>query len=411
MSHFRRESFLFKKLVSYLLIGFFLSGCQKVPSDVEIPVFDHSSSEVKASHHFFEYGAQEKEIIDLQKEYNHITQKIKGWVRWGEIVGAEWLMIKGRKVIIHASIGWKDFEEEAPLTPNTIFRIRSMTKPFIGTAILMLADKKKLEINDPVSKYIKNFQNPKTEKINIYHLLTHTSGFEDGLPFPGRFQSLKASIDTIGKIGPQNPVNTSYIYSDINSGILGQIISVVSGQLPEDFIREKIIVPLKLENTFSDTLTMHQKRADISSAYMKIPITKENHKYWDNDSTLEYKYFRCSGGLFSTPIDYARFLKMWSDNGKTDSLYILSPESIQKALEPTPLSIKSEKLNSYGYGMQMQILTKPINGQKPVFGHSGSDGTVAFVIPEKDLIICYFTQTRGNQTMQKFYNEIKSLIE
>ncbi|MBX2841048.1 MAG: beta-lactamase family protein [Flammeovirgaceae bacterium] len=411
MANLDQKNHLLYSILLYFLSLIILSACQKVSSDIEIPVYDISDNKEKATNHYFEYGAQEKEVLDLQKKYGLITSKIKKWVRRGEIVGAEWLMIKGNQVVIHASVGWKDYEENTPLLPNTIFRIRSMTKPFIGSSILMLADEKKLNLNDPVSKYLNNFQNPKYKNLTINHLLTHTSGFEDGLPFPGRFNSLKTAIDSIGKIGPQKSINTSYIYSDINSGILGQIITEVTGELPEDFIKMNIIDPLQLKNTFSDTATLYQKREDITSSYMKIPLVKENHKYWDSDSAYEYKYFRCSGGLFSTPTDYAKFLKMWLDNGKADSINLLSSESIQLSLEPTALSKKSKKLNSYGYGMHMQILKKAKDGQKPVFGHSGSDGTIAFVIPEKDIIICYFTQTRNNKTLQKFFHEINSLLK
>src|SRR5262249_13867614 len=94
-----------------------------------------------------------------------------------EAVGAEVLLIKDRKVVLHEGVGWRDREARLPMQPNTICCVRSMTKPVVGTAVQMLIDEGKLALTDRASKYLPSFDNPKSREITIAQMLTHTSGF------------------------------------------------------------------------------------------------------------------------------------------------------------------------------------------------------------------------------------------
>jgi len=94
-----------------------------------------------------------------------IVNKINTWVDAQDIVGAELLIIKKKRIILHHTFGWMNLEKKVPMKKNTIFNIRSMTKPFVGTAILMLYEQGKLSLNDRVSKYIHSFDNEKGRDI------------------------------------------------------------------------------------------------------------------------------------------------------------------------------------------------------------------------------------------------------
>lgn len=116
-------------------------------------------------------------------------------------------------------------------------------------------------------------------------------------------------------------------------------------------------------------------------------------KYWDNARPQVVPYFRGSGGIYSTTADYARFLAMWMDHGTVGSEHFLKPEACEQALIPSKLS----KQGDWGYGYQWEIIKEsPL-----IFGHGGSDGTMAIAVPEDDLIFLYFTQSRGNKTRGK----------
>ena len=125
---------------------------------------------------YFEY-AKPEDVGMSSASLNQITEEIKKWVENGDPVGAEFLVIKNRKIIKHETFGWMNKEEKIPVKSNTICRVRSMTKPFIGSSILMLAEEGKLKLDDPISKYLPSFNTKKSGKITIRQMLTHTAGF------------------------------------------------------------------------------------------------------------------------------------------------------------------------------------------------------------------------------------------
>ena len=100
------------------------------------------------------------------------------------------------------------------------------------------------------------------------------------------------------------------------------------------------------------------------------------------------KFFRGSGGLLSTVTDYAKFLQMWKNGGTSEGKRFLKPYNVTMALTPTKLSMEAGN----PYGMHM------VRYDDYVFGHSGYDGTIAWVDMQNDLIVCYFTQSRGSET-------------
>lgn len=109
-------------------------------------------------------------------------------------MGAELLIIKKKKTILHKAFGWMNLENEIPMKINTIFNIRSMTKPFVGTTIFMLLEQGKLSLDDKVSKYIPSFNNPKCRDITIDHLLMHTAGFRSRQEMTTNYTNLEEIV-------------------------------------------------------------------------------------------------------------------------------------------------------------------------------------------------------------------------
>jgi CubicO group peptidase (beta-lactamase class C family) len=328
------------------------------------------------------------------------------WVEDEAVVGAEILIIKNRQAVLHDAVGWKDREREIPWEKNTVCRIRSMTKPFVGTAILMLADDGKLSIDDPVSKHIASFDNERSDAVTVRHLLTHTGGFtQPGYPEAlGSYSNLREAVDAVGTAGPSSPPGTEWIYSDAGSATLGAIVAQVSGMAAEQYIRAKIVEPLGLSDTFLNLEDDNSLRPRVSSTYQRTPSGSFT-KYWDSTSPQVMQFFRASGGMYSTTHDYARFLELWMDLGRLDSTRLFSPETARGALETAVLS-----RDVHPYGFQWQIFNRADTGATallPVFGHGGSDGTIAWAVPAQDLIVVYFTQSRGGETTGK----IREMVE
>jgi CubicO group peptidase (beta-lactamase class C family) len=205
------------------------------------------------------------------------------------------------------------------------------------------------------------------------------------------YPDLAALVDKIGEVGPTHAPGGRYNYSDAGSSTLAHIVSVVSGMSAEDFIRKNIIVPLGLADTDCNMFKDNPLRPRVSSTYRLMG--SKWIKYWVNTMRQAVPYFRGSGGMYSTTLDYAKFLAMWMDRGESGEKRFLSPEIVEAALAPSSLSVRGNE----GYGYQWQIFRR----SDGVFGHGGSDGTVAIASPEDDLIFLCFTQSRGGSAVSQ----------
>lgn len=325
------------------------------------------------------------------------------WGEQGLIMGAELLVIKNGRIVWHKVVGWSDYERRIRLERNSIYRIRSMTKPFIGAAILMLAEEGRLELDDPVARYLPSFDNERSGGITIRELLTHGSGFEQ-TPFPEGYwerPDLRSAVDLVGAEGPPNPPGEAYRYADRNSATLGAIVAQLTGRPVEDFVRERILVPLELHDThtyFSPDSTWALR---VNSTYGWTAGHLE--RYWDNTLPQRTPWFRASGGLYSTVFDYARWLAVWMNLGADGSGRLLSEATVRLALAPGYVP---------GYGMHWERFREAADGTGlPAFGHSGSDGTIAIAFPEADAMVLYFTQSRGSPLVwQDAIRRLPSLV-
>jgi CubicO group peptidase (beta-lactamase class C family) len=342
---------------------------------------------------------------------------VRGYVEGDKIVGAELLVIKNRQVVLHKAVGWKDRGDEIPLERNTLFNIRSMTKPVMGTAIQMLIEEGKLALDDPVAKYLPSFDNEQSGDITVEHLLTHRSG----LPLTmiaasfGEFDSLRALADGAGERGPDFEPGTAFQYSDTGSDVLGALVEVISGVPLQQFVQERILDPLGMADTVT-LIEADDPRTDrIASLY--FGGQGEWSRIWSPtaDEPL-YPFVMGSQSLYTTPLDYARFLAFWMDGGRSGDQQLLSAQAVERALT----SVSDSKLPGSFPGLrldygQMWIVYVPRDalegkGEMALFGHSGSDGTWAWVWPDLDLMVLYFTQSRGQGTGIGLEDKIDHLL-
>ncbi len=355
-----------------IIICFLLAACTR-QSDVETSNPDE----------FFTVNQSNEKTVITDK-FDNILSLINNWVVDGEIVGAQLLVIENQNILINESYGWMDKELDIPMENDTIFRIRSMTKPITGTAALMLVEQGSLSLSDPVSKYLSAFDNDKSRMITVGHLITHTGGFgQPGSPKDfENYDSLREAADDIGITGPEVEPGTMYIYSDAGVAVLGAVIAEVTGMPVEEFIQKNIFTPLNMSDTFCTLDSQPDKRSRIGATYLRMGDSYV--KYWDNSKSPLVPYFRASGGVYSTTLDYAKFLYMWLNDGKLDSKQFISEKMVSQALQPNGFS------NHYGYLWELGN----------TFGHGGSDGTIGFAIPNKNIMVLYFTQSRSTHTVE-----------
>ncbi len=333
-----------------------------------------------------------------------LRASVSDWVEAGDPVGAEVLVIKEGRTIFHETFGWKDRERGVPMEKHSIARIRSMTKPLVGTSLLMLREKGELALDDPVSKYIPAWDTGVCRDIRIEQLLTHTAGFKQP-GYPGSqmaFANLRDLVDATGAAGPQMTPGEQYNYSDADTAALGCIVAELSGMPVENFIQKNLLDALGMTSSMCNLSSDDPRRPWVSSTYQTSGTAFQ--RYWDNTQAQSMPYFRASGGIYSTPMDYARFLDMWMQGGVREGERFLPESVVRDALRMTPLSASA----GIGHAWHWQI---PIGAGEashdeseslPAFGHSGSDGTVAIAFPRERVMALYFTQSRNGKTLGSF---------
>jgi len=351
---------------------------------------------------------------------NKFTDKIRQHLDDELIVGAELVVIKNRYLILHECFGWKDREDKIPMKPNTIFNVRSMTKTLTGAAAQILIDEKKLNLADPVCNYVPGFNNEKSKSITIEQLLTHRSGLPlTILKTANDYKDLISMANAIGEKGPQFKPGSKFWYSDAGTDVLGAVVEKVSGMLLDRFVQEHLLEPLGMKDTFYPFNMNDPRWERIATLYGGI--RKAWVRFWSPDSASFYPFAWGSQSLYSTPLDYARFLAMWMNKGKCNGRQILSEEAVERTL--TPVSVMSTlgsdmpyptgfpNLKAHYGQMAILYLQEESTDNKPfLIGHSGSDGTYAWAWPDLDLIILYFTQSRGSASGIRLETEIDKLL-
>lgn len=337
--------------------------------------------------------------------FQALSDTAEAWVRAGEILGAEILLVKGRQIVFHEAVGWSDRGAEAPLRRNSIYRIRSMTKPFTGASVLLLAEEGKLRIDDPVSKFLPSWRNESSGEITLRQLLSHTGGFVQG-GFPGAFHeypNLRAAVDAVGEAGPQNQPGVRFEYSDVGSATLGAVVAEVSGMPVERFIETRILEPLALTDSHTAYSTSAPWAGRMNPTYGKAGPGAPWHQYWHPSREQQFPFFRASGGLYTTVFDYARWLLLWMDRGLAGEERFLTEATVVEALTPAL---------SRGYGLHWEVFSPvPEDGSLPAFGHGGSDGTLAVAMPELDAVALVFTQSRGNGVLRRFVPFVRAALQ
>ena len=350
-----------------------------------------------------------------------LADEVQGYFDDGLIVGAELLVVKNRRVVLHETVGWQDRESEAPMERNTLFNIRSMTKPALGTLTQRLIEEGKLALDDPVAKHLPSFDNHKSRDITIEQLLTHRSGLPLTLltRWPA-YDSLLEIADEAGEHGPELTPGSQFQYSDTGSDTLGAVVEAVSGMSLQTLYQEWVLDPVGMDDTVTLIDAEDPRTARICSGY--IGARNNWSRYWSPADEPLYPFTMGSQSLYSTPLDYARFLALWMDGGVAGEQRLLSEETVARAMTPVSamkqLGADADYPTEFPgldvwYGQMWMLYLDPEapEGTAPVaFGHGGSDGTAAWVFPERDLMILYFTQSRGGATVIRLEETIDRLL-
>jgi len=406
-------------LVMLCAAAVFLSSCSpSAPDTAPAAQSPSQPSEIAA----FSPASPESQGVSPQA-LDQLANAVRGYVDREEIVGAELVVIKNRHVVLQEVFGWRDREAALPMQPNTIFNLRSMTKPLTGAAIALLADSGSLSYDDPASAYLPGFQTPASMEITIGQLLTHRSGLPlTILSATDEYPDLVSMANAIGERGSQFEPGSKFWYSDAGADTLGAIAQIVSQETLDEFVRERLLIPLGMQDTFAYTTSSPNDDPRVERiASLYAGGAGEWIRSWTPDEPF-YPFAWGSQSLYGTPMDYARFLCLWLNRGQVRGTRLLLSDLVDEALTPvsrmTSLGSDSPTLTGFNdleawYGqLSVLYIDADSNGNRTprVIGHSGSDGTWAWAWPDLDLIVLYFTQSRGNLTGLRLEAEIDRLL-
>ncbi len=328
-----------------------------------------------------------------------------------EVTGAVTEVIAKDKILHLEATGLADVVAKRPMSADTVFWIASMTKPTTATAVLMLQDEGKLNVADPVAKYLPEFANLKTPSgkpanLTITQILTHTSGLGEASGPAAKEAKTLADLVPIWLATPMQyepGAKWSYTQSGINAA--ARIVEVVSGKSFDVFLQERLFTPLGMKDTtFYPT---DAQRARMVTAYAKnkdtgaLDAVPPRPEFGPRDKPPQG-----NGGLYSTAPDYARFCQMLLNGGTVDGHRYLSAEAMKFITTPQTGDLPTGFFQNatfgqhganYGWGLGTCILRTPHEGAAAVlspgtFGHGGAWGTQAWVDPVKGVAYVLMVQ-------------------
>jgi len=396
------------------------------------------------------------------QEIKELSNLLAKYVDQGFFPGVQWQININDEIYI-GKYGLNNIETKEVVLHNSIYRIWSMTKPIIAIAALQLIQEKKINLDDPITEFLPEFNNLQVmktadgvisdlEKIihypTIKDLLLHTAGFSyNFLADPvgkvydqyGLFNSDNTTLEDEIKILSKAPLlfqpNTSWRYS-VSMDVLARIIEIVVGDSLQNILKQKIFDPLNMQDTGFSVSEQNQYRVmqsyEFNPLKMKLselisdPQKIGNYGYPLNTSS----YARGGHGLFSSLSDYAIFAKMLhsglSKNGyqilNRETLNLISTNFLDSKYLPIEIAtigiVKDENyvngLEAYGWGLGCRTLLDPSKqnnlGSVGEFGWAGAASTYFLVDNSKNLSATLMTQVLfGNPDLaREFYKYIYS---
>jgi D-alanyl-D-alanine carboxypeptidase len=267
-----------------------------------------------------------------------VDRFIEEQMRKQQIPGLALAVVKDGQLLLTRGYGLADVELNVPATPQTVWQIQSITKPFVAAAIMMLQREKKLSLDDELGKHLDGVP-PTWNGITIRRILNHTSGIKDYINEP--FASLRIDIsdEEVLKQTAQRPLNFApgekYAYCNTGYLLAGMIIRKHTAKPYGDFLQERIFGPLGMTQTRVQEISEIIPRR--ASGYRVIDGKLRKGEFIAQ-SILSYP----GGGIISTVLDMAKFDAMWQDGKLID-------DSVRQEMWTTPL-LNSGLRSNYALG-------------------------------------------------------------
>lgn len=365
-----------------------------------------------------------------------------------QIAGAVTLVSRRGQIAWFKAQGEMDREARKAMSPDAIFRICSMTKPITSVAVMMLYEEGKFLLDDPISKYLPEFANPKVlvkppsgapytipakREITIRDLLRHTSGLtyhwnpdlgpmyqkanvaHGLLAYDG---TIEDSVKRLASVPLLFNPGDRWEYS-LGVDVLGRLVEVASGKPLDEFFRTRVFQPLGMKDTYF--YLPADKVSRLATAYTYYPgkglnrfpdtaITEEPSMVYSADYPYRgpKKLFAGGAGLVSTAEDYLRFCKMMLDEGKVGTTRLLSRKSVELMTHDQLGKIAPDQ--GFGLGFGIEGVKSPLSevGSVGEYEWGGFFYTAFSIDPKEQMIVIFMAQLHpsGDLTLDR---QVKAL--
>lgn len=366
-----------------------------------------------------------------------IDQHFGRYVEEGRLAGWQIVVTRRGEVAHAATYGLRDIEAKAPVEPDTLWRIYSMTKPITSVAAMMLWEEGRFELTDEISRWLPEFADmrvyqkgsalqpytvPAIEPIRIWHLLTHTAGLTygfmqtsvvDGLYRAAGYDfhppgdvDLATACAAFGKLPLMFQPGTAWGYS-VATDILGRLVEVVSGRSLDSFFADRILEPLGMTDT--RWWVDESEASRLAALYVPDPGDGRAVRYDRLGAMAFQKPMLLSGGagLISTAADYHRFTHMLLRGGELDGVRLLSPRTVRfmtrnhlpggQDLGALCTGGFAETIfDGIGFGLGFAVVQDPIPSRiassAGEYYWGGMASTAFWVDPAEEITVLFFTQ-------------------
>lgn len=370
-------------------------------------------------------------------------------IRKEEIAGANLLVLKEGEEICYLEAGYANREEHIPVARDSIFRLYSMTKPITAAAVMSLVEKGKLDLNEPVSKYLSGFSQqkkiengkvlPVEREMRIVHLLSMTSGLVyDGATEPER-ETGKLFAEVLERMDGENPMSTQEFANRLggiplafepgtswkygtSADVLGALVELVSGMSFADYLSQTFFEPLGMKDTGFFVPKEKQKR--LVQAYQRDKneeLSPYTGSHLGIQNAMKHLPAFASGGagLVSTIDDYAAFASMLQQGGSWQGKRILQPRTV-KFLTSARLNAVQKAafgnwvgLEGFSYGNLMRVMQDC--GQACLLGTEGEYGWdgwmgVYFSNHPKEKVSFLFMMNMPNAGTTSLLRKLKNIV-
>jgi len=271
-----------------------------------------------------------------------LSRQLAAAVARGDTPGVVALVVDRDRVLFEGAAGKLDVGHAVPMPVNGIFNIASMTKPVTSVAIMMLVEAGKLQLDDPVSKYLAGFDNlkvitkfnpadgtyetrPARRAMTVRHLLTHTSGIGYGFCNPIVLRLQQGTQKNEWDLPLLSDPGDKWNYS-ASTRVLGLIVEKITGATLEAWYQERIFKPLGMVDTSYAVSADKQSRVSMTYSRAAGTLTEQPRGSIPSTPTAP---FRGDGGLYSTVRDYGLFMRMLLNGGQLGTTRLLSEKSVQ----------------------------------------------------------------------------------